>query len=169
MSPDEPGTRPRRTTLVVAVGTNGVIGRDGGLPWERTGDLAHFKRLTMGHVLVMGRHTYESIGRPLPGRTTVVVSRTPGWTGGEGVLVCPDLAAALDRAAALDPEVFVVGGGQLYEAALPVADRLVLTRVDQAPEGDTYFPDVDWSRWREVRNEPYQGFAIVTYERVDGE
>jgi len=150
-------------TLVAAVGSNGVIGRDGGLPWERTGDLAHFKSLTMGHVLVMGRHTYESIGRPLPGRTSVVVTRQAAWSAPDGVVVCHDVESALVRAAQLDPEVFVIGGQQVFAATLPVADRLVLTHVDQAPQGDTWFPAVDWSRWREESRQSYDGFDIATY------
>lgn len=151
--------------LVVAVGANGVIGRDGGLPWGRTGDLPHFKALTMGHVLVMGRRTYESIGHPLPGRTSVVVTRQPDWTAPDGVFVYPDVEAALDKAAEIDPEVFVVGGAQVYESTLPFADRLVVTHVDQSPEGDTYFPEVDCAQWNEVRREAYDGFVIATYDR----
>lgn len=152
-----------RVTLVAAVGRNRVIGRDGGLPWERTGDLAHFKALTVDHVVVMGRRTYESIGRPLPHRTTVVVTRRPDWAGPEGVLVAHDIASALALAASIDDEVFVIGGAEVYAAALPHADRLVLTEVDQAPEGDTYLPDVDADSWREAGRDPHQGFAIVTY------
>ncbi len=150
-------------SLVAAVGRNGVIGRDGGLPWERTGDLAHFKALTVDHVLVMGRRTYESIGRPLPRRTTVVVTRQPDWSGAEGVRVAHDIGSALDVAASVDDEVFVVGGAEVYAAALPYADRLVLTEVDQAPEGDTLFPDYDRSAWRETARDEHEGFAIVTY------
>lgn len=153
-------------TLVVAVGDNGVIGRDGGLPWEPTGDLAHFKALTWGHVLVMGRRTYESIGRPLPGRTTVVVTRQRAWVGAAGVLVCRDVGSALSRAAEVDPEVFVVGGAEVYRATLPIADRLVVTHVHQSPPGDTSFPHIDPARWREVAREAYAGFDIATYDRV---
>lgn len=152
-------------SLVAAVGTNGVIGLDGGLPWPPTGDLAHFKALTMGHVLVMGRKTFESIGRVLPGRTTIVVSRRRKSLG-DGVLVVPGVEEAIERAAALDPEVFVVGGAQVYAVALPLADRLVLTHVDLAPEGDTYLPDVDWARWHETSRLPGNGFDVVTYDRV---
>src|SRR3990170_984735 len=99
---------PMRLTLVVAVATNGVIGHDGGLPWPRTGDLRQFRDLTFGHPLVMGRRTYESIGRPLPGRTTVVATRDPDWSA-EGVLVRHSVDDAVATAAALDDEVFVVG------------------------------------------------------------
>ena len=152
-------------SLVAAVGRNGVIGRDGGLPWERTGDQVHFKALTLDHVLVMGRRTYESIGRPLPRRTTVVVTRRPDWSGAEGVLVAHDIASALDVAASVDDEVFVIGGAEIYAATLPFADRLVLTEVDQAPDGDTFFPAYDRSAWQETARETHEGFTIVTYER----
>ena len=153
-------------TLVAALGRNGVIGRDGGLPWERTGDLAHFKSLTMGHVLVMGRRTYESIGRPLPGRTSVVVTRQAGWSAPTGVVVCHDLSSALARAAEIDREMFVVGGAEVFAATLSYADRLVLTHVAQAPSGDTWFPDVEWAAWREVSRQRYDGFDIATYDRA---
>jgi dihydrofolate reductase len=152
-------------TLVAAVGANGVIGVDGGLPWRLPADLAHFKQLTLGHVLLMGRSTYESIGRPLPGRDTVVVTRRPSWKA-PGAYVVHDLATAVRIAEGIDPEVFVVGGAQVYAETLPVADRLVVSHVDASPEGDTYFPTVDWSGWREVSRVPHDGFAIATYERV---
>jgi dihydrofolate reductase len=151
-------------TLVAAVAANGVIGRDGGLPWPPTGDLALFKRLTMGHVLVMGRRTYDSIGRPLPGRTTVVVTRQQDWVI-DGVLTAGDIGTALAVAGEIDETVFVIGGAEVYEAALPYADRMVLTHVDQEPAGDRTFPDVDWSAWREVGRDPHDGFAVVTYVR----
>ncbi|MGH3096233.1 MAG: dihydrofolate reductase [Streptosporangiales bacterium] len=153
-------------TLVAAVAGNGVIGADGGIPWRVPGEQTTFKRLTMGHVLVMGRRTYESIGRPLPGRTTVVVTRSPEWSGAPGVLVCAGVDEALRKAATIDPEVYVAGGAQVYREALPYADRLALTRIDAEPEGDTYFPDVDWDQWREVSREPHDGFTVVTYERA---
>ena len=152
-------------TLVAAVGANGVIGRDGGLPWRLPKDMAHFKALTLGHVLVMGRRTYDAIGRPLPGRTTVVLTGNADWRA-DGVLRAGDIAEALALARSLDEQVFVVGGARLYEAALPHADRLVITHVEAAPEGDTWFPAVDWSQWREVGRESYDGFAVVTYEPV---
>jgi dihydrofolate reductase len=155
-------------TLVAAVAANGVIGRDGGIPWHLPGEQAQFKRLTMGHVLVMGRLTYESIGRPLPGRTTIVVSRRQEWAV-DGVLRAPDVASALAQAAEIDEEVFVVGGAAVYEAALGRADRMVLTHVDAAPDGDTRFPDVDWTKWREQSQVQHDGFMIATYVRADME
>ncbi len=151
-------------TVVVAVGGNGVIGRDGDLPWEPTGDLVHFKQLTMGGVLVMGRRTYDSIGRPLPGRRTVVVTRDRAWSP-EEVHVASDIDGALGVAADLGPEVFVVGGAQVYAQTLGRADRLVVTHVHQSPPGDTYLPQVDWSQWRETERAAHDGFDIVTYVR----
>jgi dihydrofolate reductase len=153
-------------SIVAAVARNGVIGAGGGLPWHLPDDLRLFKETTLGHVLVMGRRTYESIGRPLPGRTTIVVTRQEGWSAGaDDVLVAHGVEEALGRARALDDEVFVVGGGELYAAALPYADRLLLTYVEQEPEGDTSFPDVDWRDWRETAREPGDGWARVTYVR----
>lgn len=150
-------------TLVAAVGRGGVIGRDGGLPWAPTGDQVHFKQVTMGHTLVMGRRTYDSIGRPLPGRTTVVITRQTDWHV-QGVTVAGSLDEALRVAAG--SEVFVVGGGEVYAQAMAVADRLLITEVDQAPDGDTYFPDIDPTAWHETDRETHDGFDIVTYERV---
>ena len=157
-------------TLVVAMGANGVIGVDGGLPWRLPEDLAHFKQLTMGHPMVMGRRTFESIGRALPGRTTIVITRDPDWSA-VGVEVAPTLEAALERAHHLDDEVFLVGGGQIYAQALDagLVDLMCVTRVAAAPYGDTSFPKIDWLRWREVGRIPHGGdpsFDIVTYQRA---
>ena len=151
-------------TLVAAVAANGVIGKDGTLPWHLPGDLRHFKRLTKGHVLVMGRRTFDSIGRPLPGRTTIVVTRRPEWHA-DGVLTAPGVPEALAHAARIDEEVFVAGGQEIFRDALPVADRMVISRVDARPDGDTVFPPVDWAAWQEVTREPMEGFEVVTYER----
>lgn len=151
--------------IVAAVARNGVIGVRGGLPWQIPRDLAHFKELTMGHALVMGRATFESIGRPLPGRSNIVLTRRPDWAH-EGVDVARSLQEAVDIAASRGQDVFIAGGAEVYRSALATADRLELTEVDAEPEGDTWFPSVDWSRWREVGRQPGPGFAFVTYERV---
>ena len=157
-----PGTTT--VTLIAAVAANGVIGRDGDIPWRLPGEQKLFKARTVGHVLVMGRRTYESIGRPLPERTTIVVTRQPGWRA-EGVLTATSVPEALARAAEVDDEIYVAGGQEIYRAALPVADRMVITRVEARPDGDTVFPPVDWAGWREVEREPHEGFEVVTYER----
>jgi dihydrofolate reductase len=153
-------------TIVAAVAANGVIGRDGGLPWHLPDDLRHLKRLTRGHVLVMGRRTFDSIGKPLPERTTIVVTRQPDWHA-EGVLTAAGVPEALGRGAELDDQVFVLGGQEIFRLALPVSDAMVISEVDARPDGDTVFPPVDWVAWREVAREPYDGFAVVTYARND--
>ena len=134
-------------SLIVAAAENGVIGRGNRLPWHLPADLAHFKRTTLGHPVIMGRRTWESIGKPLPGRRNIVVSRTPGFSA-PGCEVAPDLATAysLTREA---PEVFVIGGTRLYEAALPGADRIYLTRVLASVDGDARFPDLRPDAWEE--------------------
>ncbi len=160
---------------MAAVARNGVIGRHGSIPWHLPEDMRRFRQRTMGHVLVMGRRTYESIGRPLPGRTTVVVTRQEDWSpGGEpppGLFVARSLPEALERAAALatspDGEIFVQGGAQIYAEALLLADVLELTWVEADPEGDTRFPPVDWSQWTESARQPFPGGAWSTYHRRD--
>lgn len=149
--------------LIAAVGSNGVIGRDNDLPWRIREDLQHFKALTLGNTLVMGRKTYDSIGRPLPGRRTVVVTRQPDWSV-EGVEVAHSLDDALKLADGND--LYVAGGGEIYRQALPHADRLELTEVDQAPDGDVTFPAFDRSQWQETARTPGDGFAFVTYVRT---
>ncbi len=161
-----------RMTLIVAMAEDGVIGRDGDLPWRLPADLRAFKRATMGHHLVMGRKTWESIGRPLPGRTMVVLTRDR-TAQIPGVSVVHDLDAALDLArAAGDAEVFIAGGAQVYALALPRADRLLLTRVHAVVPGDVHFPAFDESEWTEVAREEHAAderhahpFAICTLER----
>jgi len=160
-----------RVTIVVAVGENGVIGRDGGMPWPRTGDMRQFKELTWGHPVVMGRATFESIGRPLPGRTSVVLTRRPDWRPGhDDVLVVHDLHEALARAGAIDDEVFLVGGAQVYAEALAagLVDRMVVTHVPLAPEGDATFGPIDADVWAETSRTAHAGtpdYEIATYER----
>ncbi len=157
-----------RVVIIAAVARNGVIGVGGDLPWRISEDLARFKRLTMGNALVMGRRTFESIGHPLPGRTNIVLTRRDRWSS-EGVSVATSLEEALALAAEDGLDVYVAGGAEVYETALDLADTLELTEVDAEPEGDTWFPDVDWSQWREVARETHPGFSFVTYERGEGE
>ena len=151
-------------TIVAAIAANGVIGRNGGLPWRLPEDLRLFKTLTYGHALVMGRRTYESIGRPLPGRTTVVVTRQPDWRA-DGVLVAHSVPAGLALAHTLDDQVFVVGGAAVFEETVPLADSLVISWVDGDAAGDTWFPPVDWPAWQESARTAYAGFTLVEYRR----
>ena len=152
-----------RISLIAAVARNGVIGREGGMPWHLPDELRHFKATTMGHTLVMGRKTFDSIGRALPGRRTVVVTRDPSWQHA-GVEAAHSFAEAIALAGPAD-EVFVAGGAQVYAEALPWAHRLVLTEVDAEPEGDTWFPEWRRDEWREVSREPHDGWSRVVYER----
>ncbi|RLV57011.1 dihydrofolate reductase [Aeromicrobium phragmitis] len=156
-------------TLVVAVGENGVIGRDGQMPWPRTGDQVQFKELTWGHPIVMGRATYESIGRPLPGRPSVVLTRDPAWQAPPEVHVVHDIESALATAQTLDDEVFVIGGAQVYEEMRTrrLADRMVVTHVALAPEGDAFFGAIDPDEWLESSRDSYAGYDIAVYERRD--
>jgi dihydrofolate reductase len=146
-------------SIVVAVAENGVIGSGGDLPWRLSGDLQRFKQLTMGHALVMGRKTYKSIGRPLPGRTTIVLTTQREFDPGHAEVL---VANSLDEAVALvsttdcNPhQVFVVGGAEIYELSLAVAARLYRTVVHGTPTGDTYFPPIDFAEWHMVEQAMY--------------
>ena len=163
--------RPR-ISLIAAMGRNRVIGVDGGLPWHLPGDLKRFKRITMGSPIVMGRKTFESIGRALPGRENIVLSRA-GFEAPEGIRVFPSMEAVLeDFASRAEPpgEVFVIGGGQIYRATLPLADRIHLTLVEADPEGDATFPEWDASEFRETGSAPGEGsepaYRYLTLDRV---
>jgi len=151
--------------IVAAVGGNGVIGIRGGLPWRIPEDLARFKQLTMGGSLVMGRATFESIGRTLPGRTNIVLTRRSDWSH-QGVEVANSFGGALEIAAAKGEDAYIAGGAEVYRQALEIADRLELTEVDAEPDGDTWFPQVDWSRWHETAREAHIGFTFVTHDRA---
>jgi dihydrofolate reductase len=161
-------------SLIVARASNGVIGADGGLPWHISADLKHFKALTVGKPIIMGRRTYTSIGKPLPGRHNIVLTRNPDWRAA-GVTVVPNLAEAI-AAAGLDPraradEIMVIGGVAVFEEALPSARRVHLTEVHAAPAGDTVLPAFDPAIWAETTREDHDaagdtpGYSFVTLER----
>ncbi len=162
-------------SLIAAISENGVIGRDGGLPWRLRDDMRWFKETTLGHPIIMGRRTYESNGGPLSGRANIVVSRTlDAHTAGIEVARSLGNAISLAKNHLQSPsgEVFVIGGAGMYEEAMPRCERMCLTRVHATVEGDTRFPDVDWARWRLVREEPHLAdehnefaFSICVYER----
>ena len=172
MSDDHPPTDSDSPTiaLIAAVADNRVIGRDGEMPWHLPADLRHFKETTMGHPVIMGRRTYDSIaadiGGPLPGRTNIVLSRSDPDLP-EEVLVVDSIDRAVDAAGdAADTEtVYVIGGATIYEQFLPQADRLVLTEIDGSYAGDTRFPAWDREAWIEREREDHDGFAFVEYSR----
>lgn len=151
---------------IAAVARNGVIGADDDIPWRIPEDWRRFQRLTLGQVLIMGRKTYDSIGRPLPGRTIFVITRDKMWRG-EGVQTAPFLDAAFELAAALQPEtIFVAGGGEVYRAAWDRLQRLEITEVDAEPAGEVTFPEISPTVWRETARETHDGYAFVTFVRI---
>ena len=166
-------TRPA-ISFVVARADNGVIGQNGGLPWRLSADLRHFKRLTIGKPVIMGRKTFESIGKPLIGRHNIVLTRDAGWHA-DGLTVVPNLAEAI-AAAGLNPqaradELMIIGGAQLYAEALPIATHVYLTEIHAEPEGDTVLPPFDRARWAEISREDHDAdgdalaHSFVTLER----
>jgi len=163
-----------KITLIAAVAENRVIGRDGGLPWRLPEDLRRFKQRTEGHVVIMGRRTFESLAAPLPNRPAIVVSRSRDLDTGEATLA-NSLDEALDIARGRgEAEVFILGGSEIYAMALPLADRLVLTVVHAEIEGDTYFPEFDLAAWtitedqrHEVDDRHEHPFSFRCYERVE--
>ena len=166
-----------KLSVIVAVAENGVVGKNNALPWYLPADLQYFKRTTMGKPIVMGRKTFESIGRPLPGRTNIVISNNPDYSA-EGVAVVSSLEQALVYAgevALIDgtEELMVIGGATVYAAAIPLADRLYVTEVHATVEGDAYLGDINWRPWCESSREhhkaeppnPYD-FSFVVYDRL---
>jgi dihydrofolate reductase len=159
-------------SFVVAVSANGVIGRNDTVPWRLSTDLKRLKSLTMGHHVIMGRKTFETLPAPLPGRTNVVVTREAGYRAPEGVLVAASVEEALELAAA-DEEIFILGGAQIYAQALHRANRMYLTEVHTDVKGDTYFPDFDEVvEWKLVDREDHEAdeknefpFSFLLYER----
>ena len=149
---------------------NRLIGNKNQLPWHLPADLAHFKRITMGKPIIMGRRTYESIGRPLPGRTNIILSRSEEFAP-EGVMTARTLERALELAADVD-EAVIIGGSSIYSMALPLADRLYLTLIEDSFEGDAWFPAFDAEQWRIIDSEQHpadaknpSAYRFVTYER----
>jgi dihydrofolate reductase len=157
-------------SIIAAMDRNRLIGNKNRLPWHLPADLAHFKQVTMGKPIIMGRKTFESIGRPLPGRTNIVLTRSPDFHA-EGVVTATTLEQAMEYAATED-EAIIIGGSAIYELALSRADRLYLTYVESACEGDAWFPEFDIERWRIVASEQHAAdennssdYRFVTYDR----
>lgn len=149
-----------KVVIIAAIADNGVIGAAGKIPWHISDDLKRFKRLTLGHPIIMGRKTYDSLGKPLPGRRNIVLTRGPAIPGVE-------CFANLDTALATCQTeiVFIIGGAELYRQALPLANTLLLTHVHRQVDGDTRFPDFDRNPWQEVAREDYPDYSFVEYRR----
>ena len=156
--------------LIAAVASNGVIGRNGAMPWRLPEDLKHFKRITLGHPVIMGRRTWESLGKkPLPDRENIVITRSTGYEA-PGAAVASSLDAALALCAD-EPLAFVIGGGEIYSAAMPLASGLVITEIQRDYDGDARFPEYERSRWKESQREGHVAadgtkFDFVLYERA---
>lgn len=155
-------------TLIAAVATNGVIGKNNELPWHLPEDLKHFKSLTTGHTVLMGRKTFESIvarlGKPLPDRKNIVITRQTDYQVPEGVFVYQDIETALKNHAG--EKIFVIGGAEMYRQTIDLADTLEITHVNQAVDGDTTFPFIDPKIWHSIAEEKHDGFSFTTYERL---
>jgi dihydrofolate reductase len=150
---------------IAAVAANGVIGAGNDIPWRIPADWKRFKALTMGNVLIMGRKTYDSIGRPLPGRTTFVITRDRVWRG-DGVRTMPSVDEAFAQAMLLDPQtIFVAGGGEIYRAAWDRLTGLEITEVNLQPDGEVTFPEIDPDEWMETGRESHDGYSFVSYRR----
>lgn len=162
---------PPKLSAIVAMGENRVIGKNNQLPWHLPADLSHFKAITTGHVILMGRKTHESIGRPLPNRTNVVLTRDTHYQA-PGVTVVHDLQEALARFPQ-EQEIFIIGGAEIYHLALPLLHTLYLTRVHTTLDGDTFFPAWKEDEWQEVSREDHQAdpanahdYSFVTLQRI---
>jgi dihydrofolate reductase len=153
-----------KISLIVAMARNRVIGANNSIPWHVPGEQKLFKQITMGHHIVMGRKTWESIGRLLPGRTTVIVTRQRDFAV-PGAIVAHSLHDAIN-AAARDDEIFVIGGAELFRAALPLADRIHLSLIDAEPEGDVLMPVLELREWKEIESLDHPGFRYSLLERV---
>ena len=159
-------------TIVAAIGNNNTLGKDNQLLWHLPKDLKHFKTLTENHPVVMGRKTFESIGKALPNRTNIVVSRKENWFQ-EGILIVSTLKEALKFAKKIDENVFVIGGGEIYKQTLDLADKLEITHVDANLEADTFFPKIDLKIWQKTNEECLSkddnnefDFCFQTYEKI---
>ena len=156
-------------TIVVAIDTNNGIGINNTLPWHLPEDLAHFKRTTSGHPIIMGRKTFDSIGRPLPNRRNIVITRNTEWQHA-GVEVVTSIAAAKELVG--DQQAFIIGGGQIFADTLADSDRLIVTRIDKAFDCDAFFPAIDLAKWQETAREEHHSeangfdYAYITYERI---
>ena len=158
-------------SIIAALAQRRVIGRNNSLPWRLPADLRHFRRITLGHAVIMGRKNYESIGRPLPERLNIVLSTDPDYPA-PGCRVVTSLTEALDAAAG-DPEIFIIGGAQVYAQALPLAARMYLTLIDGVFDGDTWFPEYDAREWQEITRTGYApdsenlyALSFVTLQRI---
>lgn len=151
--------------IIAAVSKNGIIGKDGTMPWHISEDLKHFKELTTGSPIVMGRVTAQSLGRPLPGRENIVVSGKGFIAKGFQSFESFEEAIEYAKERSATDKVYIIGGGSIYKLGLEIADKMEITEVEEIYDGDTRFPDVDWSKWEEIDRETHEGYSFVSYKR----
>ena len=161
--------------IVVAKASNNVIGAKNDLIWHLPNDLKHFKSLTSGHPIIMGRKTFESLGRPLPNRTNIVVTRDQNWNA-EGIEIASSLPKAIEAAKKIDDDIYIIGGGNIYKQAMEFTDVLYITEVHHEFDGDTYFPEIDLDEWEEVQRENFKkdekhpyAYSFVMYKKITEE
>lgn len=161
--------------IVVAKASNNVIGAKNDLIWHLPNDLKHFKSLTSGHPIIMGRKTFESLGRPLPNRTNIVVTRDQNWNA-EDIEIASSLQKAIEAAKKIDDDIYIIGGGNIYKQAIEFTDVLYITEVHHEFDGDTYFPEIDSDEWEEVEREDFKkdekhlyAYSFVTYKKITEE
>lgn len=165
-----------KITIIVAKARNNVIGKDNQLPWHLAADLKHFKKTTSGHYVIMGRKTFESTGNPLPNRTSVVITRNESYSVPEGHYRVNSLKEALELVKSKGlPQVFILGGAEIFTLALPHTNELIISEIKASPEGDTYFPALDYGQWEKVSQVDHfqdekndYDFSIITYKRKAG-
>ncbi|HXH18768.1 MAG TPA: dihydrofolate reductase [Chitinophagales bacterium] len=160
-------------SIIAAASENNVIGKDNQIPWRLPADMRYFKSMTKGHVVVMGRKTFESLGKPLAGRVNIVITRKKDFHP-EGVIVAPDIHQAMEKARQFSgKEIFIIGGGEIYRQSLHLADRIYLTRIHRHFDGDTFFPDLPPGKWKIISEESHQpdeknphSYSFITYRRI---
>ena len=159
--------------IVVSKASNNVIGAKNDLIWHLPNDLKHFKNITSGHPIIMGRKTFESLGRPLPNRTNIVVTRDQNWSA-ENIEIETSLSKAIEAAQKIDQDIYIIGGGNIYKQAMEFADVLYITEVHHEFDGDTYYPEIDSDEWEEVEREDFKkdekhpyAYSFVTYKRIN--
>ena len=162
----------KKISLIVAMGQQRQIGLKGKIPWHLKADLLNFKKLTIGHPVIMGRKTFESIGKALPNRLNIVLTSQPPKIDLPDICPVPDLKTAIEKAILTNPEIFIIGGETLYRQALPLAHQLIITHVDYDGPADTYFPAVNWTDWQKIQQQNFSkdknndySFKIVTYTK----
>jgi len=161
-----------RINIIVAMGKQNQIGLNGSMPWHLSDDLKNFKKITSGHPVIMGRKTFESIGKALPGRLNFVITSNPKKVAHYNICPVKDLEQAINKAALTGKDIFIIGGGSIYKQSMDLADRLIITHVNYTGSADTFFPEINWDDWQKVSKEKFEkndknnyDFKVITYQK----